>query len=230
MTPMNTPEPARIDRRVAIKWMLTAGAGAMMTGPRFLAGAAPTAGAYQPARAAAVGYGSDPDLVKGYKPGDLWPLTFTSAQRRQVGLLCDIVIPADDQSPSASAVGVTDYIDEVVSAPYPDFAREGKDILDGLAWIDAESSRRHGAAFADATDSQRAALCEDISYEEPKDPALKAGADFFRRFRNLVAAGYYTTPAGMKDIGYIGNVPLAKFEGPPADLVAKLGLTDEVVW
>ena len=42
--------------------------------------------------------------------------------------------------------------------------------------------------------------------------------------------GFYTTPVGMKDIGYVGNVPLAKFDGPPADLVAKLGLTDEVVW
>jgi hypothetical protein len=34
----------------------------------------------------------------------------------------------------------------------------------------------------------------------------------------------------MKDLGYVGNVPLATFDGPPAALVAKLGLTDEVAW
>jgi hypothetical protein len=53
---------------------------------------------------------------------------------------------------------------------------------------------------------------------------------FFRRFRDLVAVGYYTTPEGMKEIGYVGNLPLARFEGPPAEVVAKLGLTDEVKW
>jgi hypothetical protein len=34
----------------------------------------------------------------------------------------------------------------------------------------------------------------------------------------------------MRDLGYVGNVPLARFEGPPADLVERLGLTDEVKW
>jgi hypothetical protein len=227
---MNTPEPIRIDRRVAIKWMLTASAGAMLTGPRAFAGAGPDTASSPPAKPAAVGYGSDPDLVKGYKPGDLWPLTFTSAQRRQVGILCDLIIPPDDHSPGAASVGVTDYIDEFVSAPYPDIAEDGKKILDGLAWLDTESAKRYGAPFADATEAQRASLCEDISYEKPKDPALKPAADFFKRLRNLVASGFYTTPVGMKDIGYVGNVPLATFDGPPAELVAKLGLTDEVKW
>jgi hypothetical protein len=32
----------------------------------------------------------------------------------------------------------------------------------------------------------------------------------------------------MREIGYVGNVPLAAFEGPPADLIARLGLADEV--
>jgi len=73
-------------------------------------------------------------------------------------------------------------------------------------------------------------LCEDISHGEPADPELRPAADFFRRFRNLAASGFYTTPVGMKDIGYVGNVPLARFDGPPADLVERLGLTDEVKW
>jgi hypothetical protein len=226
---MNTPDPIPIDRRVAIKWMLTASAGAMLMRAPSLGGAAPEP-APGPAGAPAVGYGTDPDLVKGYKPGDLWPLTFTAAQRREVAALCDVVIPADDHSPSASSVGVTDFIDEFVSAPYPDNVRDGRKIVDGLAWLDAESARRFGAVFAEATAAQRTALCEDISHDEPADKALKPAADFFKRFRNLVAAGFYTTPVGMKDIGYVGNVPLAKFEGPPADLVEKLGLTGEVAW
>jgi hypothetical protein len=28
----------------------------------------------------------------------------------------------------------------------------------------------------------------------------------------------------MKDIGYVGNVPLASFDGPPTEVLRKLGL------
>jgi hypothetical protein len=140
------------------------------------------------------------------------------------------VIPADGRSPSASAVGVTDFIDEFVSAPYPDNAREGRLILDGLASLDAESARRFGAVFAEASGPQRSSLCEDLARVGPGEPPPGQAADFFRRFRNLVAAGFYTTPVGMKDIGYVGNVPLARFDGPPPDLVERLGLSDEVKW
>jgi hypothetical protein len=218
-----------MDRRVAIKWMLAATAGAMLIKAPSLGGGAPGSSA-DSAGGPAAGYGTDPDLVKGYKPGDLWPLTFTGAQRREVAALCDVVIPADGRSPSASAVGVTDFVDEFVSAPYPDNVRDGRKVLDGLAWLDRESTRRFGAVFAEATGAQRIALCEDISHDEPPNPELRPAAEFFRRFRNLAATGFYTTPVGMKDIGYVGNVPLARFDGPPADLVEKLGLTDEVRW
>ena len=219
---MNTPDPIRIDRRRAIKWILTAGAGAVLLKGRTFAadGALPTA--------AAVGYGSDPDIMKAYKAGDYWPLTFADAERRAVVALEDIVIPADGRSPSASAVGVTDFVDEWVSAPYPDNVRDRKTIVEGLEWLEGESKRRFGAVFADASDAQRQALCADISAEGPEHTEAGTASRFFRRFRDLVAVGYYTTPAGMKEIGYVGNLPLARFDGPPAELVAKLGLSDEV--
>jgi hypothetical protein len=226
---MNTPDPTRIDRRLAIKWIMTAGAGAVLLKTRALR-AADSAAPGVPRAAPSGGYGTDPDLMRAYKPGDYWPLRFTDANRRTAAALCDIVIPSDDLSPSASSVGVVDFVDEWVSAPYPDNVKDGETVMAGLAWMDAESRRRHGADFAGLAQAQRDALCADISLEVPIHHDLSAASKFFRRFRDLVAAGYYTTPVGMKDVGYVGNVPLARFEGPPADLVAKLGLTDEVKW
>jgi hypothetical protein len=221
---MDTPDPIRIDRRRAIKWILTAGAGAvLLKGRSFAADATTPAGP-----AGALGYGSDPDIMKAYKPGDYWPLTFADAQRRTVAALEDIVIPADGRSPSASAVGVTDFVDEWVSAPYPDNVRDRKTIVEGLAWLEGESRKRFEKGFAEASDSQRQALCEDISIEVTEHTEAGKASRFFRRFRDLVAVGYYTTPEGMKEIGYVGNLPLAHFDGPPADLIAKLGLSDEV--
>jgi Gluconate 2-dehydrogenase subunit 3 len=224
---MNPQSPARIDRRLAIKWMMAAGAGALLAHPlSFGADTAPSGAD----AAAAKGYGSDPDLMKPYKAGDLWPLTFTEAQRRDVAALCDVIIPADSQSASASALGVTDFIDEWVSAPYDANVADKKIIMEGLSWLSAESQRRYGGPFAGASDAQRLEISEEMSLKAPENSQLEGPSRFFRRFRNLTATGFYTTPVGMKDIGYVGNLPLAKFEGPPADVVAKLGLTDEVKW
>jgi hypothetical protein len=217
--------PPRIDRRLAIKWMLAAGAGTMMVNPLAFAaapgGARPISGK---------GYGTDPDLVRAYKPGDFWPLTLGDGQRRDVAALCDIIIPAEGDHPSASSVGVTDFVDEWVSAPYPDNVRDRPLILDGLAWVASASQRQFGTAFADATDAQRLSLCEEMAPAAEKGSPGETASKFFRRMRNLVSAGYFSTPPGMKDLGYVGNVPSATFDGPPADLVAKLGLTDEVRW
>jgi hypothetical protein len=221
---MSTDLPARIDRRLAIKWMLAAGAGALLVDPRLFG--APAA----PAGAPALGYGLDPDLVKAHRPGEYWPLTFTDEERRLAAALCDVILPAEGDCPSASALGVQDFIDEWISGPYPMNTPDRKPVVDGLAWIQAESTRRYGRGFADATEAQRVEICTDLAKEAPEGSELAPGSLFFRRFRSLAMAGFYTTPAGMKDLGYVGNVPLAKFEGPPAELVAKLGLTDEVRW
>ena len=170
------------------------------------------------------GYGTDPDLLKAYKPGDVWPLTLTADQRRTVAALCDTIIPADGKSPSASAVGVHDFIDEWISAPYPGQVADRKLVVDGITWLEAESQRRFGLAFVNTIIRQKTAICDDICYEKEAKPEFKEPAKFFARFRDLTAGGFYTTPQGMKDVGYIGNVPLATFDGPPPEVLKRLGL------
>jgi Gluconate 2-dehydrogenase subunit 3 len=226
---MSSPHPQRMDRRVAIRWMLAAGAGAMLLDP-FSLGAPEGVSMPDAAGGAGRGYGTDPDLMKPYKIGDYWPLTLSDAERRTTAALCDVVVPAEGNVPAASGVGVPDFIDEWVSAPFPNYAKDRKTIVEGLAWIDAESRKRFGKAFADAAESERISLCEALAPQAAAGSPVEAPSKFFRRFRNLTTAGFYTTPVGMKDLGYVGNVPLATFDGPPADLVARLGLTDEVKW
>lgn len=223
---MNPELPPRMDRRLAIKWMLAAGASALLADPLLRAQSA----AGTPLNEVPGGYGKDTDLVKEHKPGEFWPLTFTDAVRRDVAALCDLVIPADDRSPSASALGVPYFIDEWVSAPYPAQQKDRAIVLPGLAWVDARSRERFGRAFADATAEGRLSLCEEMAADAVAGSPLEAPSRFFRRFRDLTAAGFFSTPAGMKDLGYVGNVPLPRFEGPPSELVERLGLSDEVKW
>jgi hypothetical protein len=217
---MNAPDFQRLDRRTAVKWMLTAAA-SMAVLDAGLAGASSS----PPTPGNAAGYGTDPDLLKEYKPGDLWPLTFTEAQRRVAGQLCDVIIPADGQGPAASTVNVPDFIDEWISAPYPGHDKDRETILNGLAWLETESQRRFGRDWGGLIYVQMAAICDDICHVPVAKPEFKTAAQFFRKFRDLTAGGYYTTKEGMKDIGYTGNVQLAKFEGPPPEVLKKLGLS-----
>jgi len=204
-----------MDRRTTIKWVLAASA----AWPLLREGT----GRADPLPAAH-GYGTDPNLLKVYKPGELWPLTLSAPQRRLAGILADIIIPDDGHSQSASSVGVVDFIDEWVSAPYPDCQRDRPIVLGGLDWLDAEAARRFGKNFAELDAAQQTTICDDICDQSRAVPARREAARFFAVFRDLTAGGFYSTPVGRKDLGYIGNVPLARFDGPPAALLKKLNL------
>ncbi len=219
LSPMSTHDYPRLSRRDAVKWMMTAAASAAVLGRHPLSGA--VAGVAEPV---AKGYGTDPLLNKEYKPGEFWPLTFTAAQRRTAAALCAVIIPAEAEVPSAASLGVQDFIDEWISAPYPDQRGSRPVVLDGLAWIDAEARRRFQKDFADLDESQSSAICDDICHAPDAKPEFAAAAKFFSQFRDLTASGFYTTPTGMKDIGYVGNTPLPEFKGPPPEVLRKLGL------
>jgi len=211
-----------VDRRTTIKWVLTASAAwPFLDGAPAESAAAAAAAAATPA---AKGYGTDPALTRNYTPGELWPLTFTAAQRRLAGTLADIIIPADDRSPSASAVGVVEFIDEWVSAPYPANSKDRGIVLGGFAWVDAEAGRRFGTGFSTLDPLQQHGICDDICDEARAAVSRRTAAHFFSRFRDLTAGGFYSTPAGRKDLNYIGNVPLAGNDGPPPALLKALGL------
>lgn len=207
------PLPPRPSRREALKWLIAA-SGAMLADVRF----SPAAGR------AAAGYGTDPNLLAAYAPGDLWPLTLTEAQRAATAALCDTILPGDEHGPGAAAVRVQDFIDEWISAPYPGHSDDRSLVLEGLAWLDREGRRRFGAEFARLPVVSRQALCDDICHLPDAKAEFRRAATFFQRFRDLAAGGYYTTPEGMKDIGYTGNVALEKFDGPTPEVRARLGL------
>lgn len=206
------------DRRTTIKWMLAAAASMPLWDRRAISQDV-TAWLAVPQ-----GYGGDPDLTKLYRPGDVWPLTLSPAQRRTASALCNLILPDDGHSASAASVGVVDFIDEWVSAPYPRQLKDRPIVLEGLAWMDAEALLRFEKYFAELIDAQQRAICDDICYEPKAQPKFARAAAFFTRYRDLTVGGFYATPAGRKDIGYLGNVPMAKFEGPPAELLSKLGL------
>ncbi len=170
------------------------------------------------------GYGPDPDLIKAYERGAFWPLTMNAQQRQLAAALSDLIIPEDEHSPSASKVGVVDFIDEWISAPYPLQREDRTTVLHGFAWLDREAQHRSEQPFTRLREAQQRAICDPLCDASRAAAALQGPAQFFAMYRNLTAAGFYTTLAGRKDLQYVGNVALTHFDGPPAELLKRLGL------
>jgi hypothetical protein len=219
--------PIRVDRRTTIKW-LAATMAAAYTGcgsdDRYLGDEIPSKHGTSLLGVAAnhdgIAYGGDPDRMNPVAP---WARTMTDAQRRTAAAFCDIILPEDDRSPAASAVGVPDFIDEWVSAPYPQQQQDRASILAGLEWLEQQSRERFGSGFASATEPQKTEVVDAIARAPDATAELADKAEFFRRFRYLAVGAFYTTEAGIEDVGYIGNVPISgEYPGPSEEAMAHL--------
>lgn len=224
LAPEPRPEPyvSRIDRRTTLAWFAATG----LASPAVAKAQSPNDRAEKPVvappqtvRPGAKGYGTDPQLVAP-KPAP-WPRLMTPAQLQTAALLCDFILPASGAAPSAVSLGVPDFIDEWVSAPYPQQVADRPVVLDGLAGVEAQAKTRFGKALFDLAPADRATLLTPLT-TRPVAPAPQAPHAFFRRFRSLVIGAYYTTPAGFKDVGYIGNVARAADPGPSPEVIAEL--------
>ena len=206
-----------MDRRTSLKWMLSAAALPML----HLTGCSSEP---PPKLPSGTGYGTDPNLLKIYGPGSVWPLTLSERQRATATALCDLIVPADADAPGAVAVGVVDFINEWVSAPYPQQAADRKVILAGFDWLDAQAEQRFSRSFAGSSVSQRSEICDDVSYVPRARAEFKQAAEFFARYRDLTIGGFCTSPQGRRYLGYIGNVPLTSFDGPPPEVLKLVGV------
>ena len=221
-----------VSRRQAIQWVLGAVAASAL--PTSLLAqevgrtVTPQENASKAPNVTAKGYGTDPDLLKAYKPGDVWPLTFDATQKATATALADIIIPKDKWGPAASEVGVVEMVDEWISAPYPDQQAHRPIILEGLAWLNTISTARFNQPFAKIDEKRQHEICDDICFAPKAKPEHRKGAHFFSLFRSLCAGAYYATPPGWNAIGYVGNVALPSFEGPPPEVLKILDITQTV--
>lgn len=151
-----------------------------------------------------------------------WKMQLSLRELTTLSALCDMIIPADGKSPAASSVGAPGYINEWASRPGGENSLVR--VRGGLAWLDRESNARFGKRFHLATNAQRTAICDDICYLPKAKPEHQFAAQFFDTIRDQTATAFYTTPQGWKDLGYIGNVALPKFEGPNAAIRRQIGV------
>jgi hypothetical protein len=211
---VNTPYSPKISRRTTLRWMMVAAA-ALTAGPRYAVAGANRMVAYEPTPK---GYGTDPNLLTPVVP---WARIMTPRQLQLTAAVADYILPATAHAPAPSSIGIPDFVDEWVSAPYPFQVSDREIILAGLAWVDEESKKRWHRGFLEIDDQRQQIILDMMATERNGATATSANL-FFRRLRFVVVGAYYTTPEGFKDIGYIGNVALASYPPPTKDEIAIL--------
>ena len=157
---------------------------------------------------------------KATAAGGFRPAFFTPHEWRTVRILADLVIPADERSGSATDAGVPEFLDfmlverEEMRVP----------IRGGLRWLDAEAVERAGVPFVDLGAADRAAILDDIAWPARARPEKSQGVAFFSDFRDLVAAGFFSSRIGIEDLGYAGNRAIPEWKGCPPEALRHLGL------
>ena len=146
--------------------------------------------------------------------GEYKPHLFTGHEFKTVSLLADLIIPPEGSEPGGAGAGAAEFID--LLAANNDKLKEIW--LSGVSWLDHESRRRSGHIFVDATPEVRTAILDDISFRKNATPELSPGIHFFNWARRTVVDAYFTSPAGVKALGYMGNTGMAEFKVPKASL------------
>jgi hypothetical protein len=132
-----------------------------------------------------------------------------------VRVLCDLIIPADERSGSATQAGVPEFIDDWI-----DFRKHesGNDRLEaqifgGLIWLDRESRELFDKEFADAAADQQKQLLDRVAWPERAAKEDHPWVQFFNAFRDLTVSGFFSSKMGVADLPYLGNTAVAEWKG-----------------
>jgi len=147
---------------------------------------------------------------KSAAKGAYQPKALTAHEYATLRRLADLIIPADERSPGALEAGAAEFIEFLCAA-----SDEMKDIYTGgIAWLDDAARRRGGSVFLDSPPARQAALLDEIAWRKNESAELGPGIRFFSWARRMVVDAYYTSPAGYKELGYMGNTAVARFSVP----------------
>ena len=146
------------------------------------------------------------------QPGGYTPVQLTAHEFRTVSRLAELIVPADTRGGSAVDAGAPEFIDLLCSQN----AQLTTIYQNGTRWLDATIRERSGNNFIDTSIEAQTDLLDELVEAERGDSSntLSEGVSFFGWVRRMSVDAYYTSPIGIRDIGYQGNRVLSSYETP----------------
>jgi hypothetical protein len=136
--------------------------------------------------------------------GAYHPKALTAHEFRSLERLCELIVPG------ASKGGAAEFID-LLASQNPEMAAI---YTGGLAWLDHSIARTVKTTFLEAAPVDQTALLDQIAYARNNTAELSAGIRFFDWARRMTVDAYYTSAAGIEELGYLGNKAVAEFKVP----------------
>jgi gluconate 2-dehydrogenase gamma chain len=131
------------------------------------------------------------------------PGTLNSHQDATLRAMADMILPRTD-TPGASDIGVSEFIDLILSEWYEDSERTH--FLNGLAAVDARTRTLFGKDFVDCSPEQKSEMLIELGAKMLEDAAparmhrgerlVPPEINFYSDFRRLTLTAYYTSEDG----------------------------------
>ncbi|RPE00838.1 gluconate 2-dehydrogenase subunit 3 family protein [Aureibaculum marinum] len=150
---------------------------------------------------------------------------FNEHELETIAVLCDIILPKNENFGSATDAKVPDFIEFIVKdMPYHQTPLRG-----GIMWLDNFCNKNYGKEFKKCSQKEQLEVCDLIAYPKKTKKEHKQGEKFFTKMRDLTLTGYYTSKMGIEDLGYKGNTPNV-WDGVPDDVLKAHGFEYEKEW
>jgi hypothetical protein len=138
--------------------------------------------------------------------------TFDDHQWQTIHVLCDLIIPADDKSGSATQAGVPEFIDDWIA-----FRAENDGNLDltakifgGLMWLDRQAQP---STFVSLSTADQKKILDRIAYPGKAAVEDHPFVPFFNEMRTLTTEGFFSSKMGVQYLPYLGNVAVEEWKG-----------------
>ena len=158
---------------------------------------------------------------------------FNGHEFRTLERLSELIVPADEGGPSGREGGAPEFID-LLSSQNEELAHI---FSGGILWLDSASAERHGTRFVECSEQAQTGLLDSLVEAERTEAGgetswetreyrrfsvfgvksaseMRQGLEFFGWSRRLVVDAYYTSPAGIKDLGFLGNSARSEYTVP----------------
>jgi hypothetical protein len=129
------------------------------------------------------------------------PIFLDDHQAKTLQVLAETIVPG------STGARVGPFIDQLLAV---DSAANQRAFLGALGAFDMLAINRHGTAWIGITPSQQDALLREASTGDVERSALRA---HFQNLKDWIAGAYYSSEAGMRELGWDGNVVHAQLPG-----------------
>lgn len=131
---------------------------------------------------------------------------FNAHESATLRALCELIVPGATRGNAFEFIDLLSSNNEDLRAIF----------TGGLAWLDRTMEKRVNTQFVKAKAEEQTALLDLVAFREnaEKDPDLGPGIRFFDWARRMTVDAYYTSAAGIRELGYKGNGGMTKFQVP----------------